>query len=184
MIQLERIIPSLLSPKPSEGDLRDFVYCCRNLAHSYLKTKVNRGKLDPAQFGIPLEDLALDCIAPLFARNDRGRFIELAGYFGTRSLLAASREELFGATRRLVFSKVSEELYRLYREHDPSLSHIIRNIKIALRFSRTMIPVVQNNELWVQPYRTLHAQEIAPLMPSEIIEARLAAHLGQRYTLP
>ncbi len=184
VIPLEKIIPSLLSSRPSDEDVKEFVYLCRNLAHAYLKTKVSRGKLDPAQFGIPLEDLALDCIAPLFGRNDRGRFNELANYFGDQAHAKASREDLLGATRRLVFSKVSEELFRMYREHDPSLSNIIRNIKIALRFSREMIPVVQNNEQWIQPLHAVHAQEGLPLMPPELIEARLTAYLDRRYDLP
>jgi hypothetical protein len=183
VIQLDRIIPSVLSPDPSLECVREFVYLCKNLALSYLQTKVNRGKLDPKHFGIPLDDLALDCIAPLFERNDRGRFVELVSYYGKGNLPTFSGEELLGATRRLVFSKVNEELFRLYRENDPSLSNIIRNIKIALRFSRTVIPVMRNNEWWIQPISLIHAQDVLPVMPAELIEARLLSQLERRYDL-
>ncbi len=183
LVQLDKIIPSLLSPNPSQKHVRDFVYLCRDVAFAYLQMKVHRGKLDPNHFGISLEDLALDCVAPLFERNEYRRFIELASYFGNSNFTTMSSEELLGLTRRLVFSKVNEELFRLYKEHDPSLSNIIRNIRNALKFSRTLIPVVRNNETWIQLFHPDSILEGLPILPAEIIEARLLAQLARRNDL-
>ncbi|HEY6950858.1 MAG TPA: hypothetical protein VI758_00545 [Bacteroidota bacterium] len=169
---LKTIIPSLCSPDPSPELLREFVYLCRNIAVAYLRTKVKNGRLDPNAFGINLEDLALDCIADLFERKE-GRFVELVNYYRRVDCRASTDEELLGATRRLVFSKVNEGLFRHYRDNDRSLSNTIRNLKSAVQFSRTLFPLVRNGELWIQLMRPDSGPDHLPLIPPEYIEARL-----------
>jgi hypothetical protein len=148
------------------------------MAFSYLRLKVRSGRLNPDAFGCSLEDLALDCIADLFERDQSGRFIELVEYYGALDCPSPSHDQLLAQTRRLVFSKVNEGLFRQYRDNDRSLSNTIRNLKNGLRFSRTLFAAVWNNETWVQ---LLHPRPEAgglPLLPAEIIEARLLSVAG------
>ena len=42
-------------------------------------------------------------------------------------------EEATQQLRILVFSKVNQGLFRLYRENDPILARLIRNIKLAVK---------------------------------------------------
>ncbi len=156
------------------------MYVCRNLAYGYLQAKVHRGKFDPSYFGVSLEDIALDCVAPLFRRGDDGRFTKLVNYFSPLDLATLTDAELVGATRRLVFSKVNEELVRLYKESDPSLSMVIRSIKYALKYSHRLIPVVRSNEYWIQIPDSRPEEDVLPVMPAEILETALLARLERR----
>jgi hypothetical protein len=153
------------------------------MAAAYLRMKVKGGRLDPDAFGVSLDDLALDCVADFFERNPSGQFVEIDRYYGSVDAVSLSHEELLGATRRLVFSKVNEGLFRLYKENDRSLSNTIRNIKNALRYSGKLHTVVRNNELWIQLLDPVSALEGFPLLPSELIEAPLMAHSNHRNTL-
>ncbi len=181
LIPLDAIIPGVLSTHPSERHVRDFVYVCRNLAVSYLQTKISAGKLDLRYFGVSVEDLALDCIAPLFERDSKCRYVELKEYYARFAWTRMSAEELLSTTRILIFSMVNEELFRNYHEHDPSLSRLIRNIKIALKSSQALVPIVRGNETWIQLLSSNHRSEVLPILPPEIVEARLLAHVRQRH---
>jgi hypothetical protein len=153
------------------------------MATAYLRMKVKGGRLDPDAFGVSVDDLALDCVADFFERDQGGRFIEIVRYYGKGNGLLLSQEELLGATRRLVFSKVNEGLFRLYKENDRSLSNTIRNVKNALRYSDTLFTVVRNNEIWIQPLGPDPASEGLPLIPSELVEGRLLAQSNFRSSL-
>ena len=183
VLLLGQIIPPLLLPNPSHERVREFVYLCQRMASAYLRVKVRSGRLDPNTFGISLDDLALDCVAELFERSSDGRFTELTNYYGPLQIPSSSHADWLGATRRLVFSKVNEGLFRLYKENDRSLSNTIRNLKNSLRFSRTLFPVVKNNETWIQLAEQEPSTESAPLLPSELIEAQMLSESGHRRSL-
>ncbi len=175
--QLKTLISSLLAENPTPEVIRDYVYLCRNMAAAYLRVKVSRGRLDPTLFGVSLDDLALDCVADLFERDHVGQFPEVKSYYDSLPAADPTEEMLFGATRRLIFSKVNERLFELYREHDRSLSKVIRNIKIGLRTHRKLFMFEKNNEVWVGTADSLRRAESLPLPPSEIVEARLFAEV-------
>ncbi|MCX6132233.1 MAG: hypothetical protein NTU47_00355 [Ignavibacteriales bacterium] len=79
-----------------------------------------------------MEGIAFDCIAELFQRDESGTFIELEVYFSeNRALELIDEQEAQHYFRRLVFSSLNEGIYRLYRENDPVLGRIIRNLKIV-----------------------------------------------------
>ena len=66
-------------------------------------------------------DLAMDCIAPLSARDARGSFTSLASYYNSLNRDTRTRSEPLGETRQLGSSSIHQQLVRLYRDHDPSL---------------------------------------------------------------
>lgn len=111
--------------------IREAVSLFHHIALVYLRHKDAAGALMHAHLGLSLEDLALDCIAGLFERDHSGRFPVLARYYEEIQWQTLDEVTLNGATRRLVFSAVNQELYRNYREADPTLHRIIRNIKDA-----------------------------------------------------
>ena len=125
------------------------------------------------QFGISNEDLALDCIADLFQRDGDDRFSIIEQYFAQINWQDLDETDLKIALRRLVFSKVNESLFRSYREEDPNLAKIFRNIKEAVKREKGVSLVKSREASWLvagdlnTPINTL------PLAPQEILEAHL-----------
>ncbi|MDZ7291441.1 MAG: hypothetical protein ONB44_07635 [candidate division KSB1 bacterium] len=177
MIYLKQTLSSLFAEAPSQLCVRDFVAFCRKIAVVYLRMKVKNGRLDPAVFGVSLEDLALDCIADLFKRDQQGGFARLAGYFNACEWENKSDDELLAATRRLIFSKVNQEICRLQQERDPALGKLIRNLKNAVKLSSNVRIEKQEGEVWICLPQENASTERLPVMPPEFLEAHLTAGL-------
>lgn len=140
---------------------------------AYLHHRLRRGVLVDNQFGISNEDLAMDCIAELFQRNDTGHFLIIDQYFTPLNWSTLSEEDLKIALRRLVFSKVNESLFRSYREEDPNLAKIIRNIKEALKNQHGISLVKFREASWLIVGDADTEVNGKPLAPQEILEAHL-----------
>lgn len=126
---LSQVLDGVLRSQPAPEAARQLLNTCHQLAVAYLRRRSQAGRLDPSLFGLSIEDLALDCVAELFRRNDDGRFVQFESYFDGPTRSAASDSTLEIALRRIVFSAVNEGLFRRYRELDPSLGRLIRSIK-------------------------------------------------------
>jgi hypothetical protein len=55
----------------------------------------------------------------------------LQKYYASLNYATLDEDQLLGISRRLVFSKVTQDLYRQYHELDPALHRIIRSMKDA-----------------------------------------------------
>lgn len=152
-------------------------------ACAYLKHKVAHGRLQPEHFGLSLDDLALDCVAELFRRDDAGRLVHLVDYFTSTAWERKSNETLHITLRRLVFSKVNEELFRRYRNHDPALSRLIRNVKNAVKETAGWSLVRYGSVLWMVADEAVH-REGQPTVPPEILEAHLVPHVRASKAMP
>ena len=153
--------------------VNNLVHICFKIALAYLHHRLRKGSLCDYQFGISNEDLALDCIAELYQRDDRGRFVVLEQYFESSNWRALGEEELKIALRRLVFSKVNEGLFRNYREEDPNLAKIIRNIKEAVKHDKRINLVRMREANWLVVGPPDGEVNHLPLAPAEILEAFL-----------
>lgn len=127
----------------SASELTDFVNVSQKIAVSYLKyLEVIGRNIRPkkSEGANELEDVAIDCIAGLFMRNDRGEFTQLRRYFGPKIQpdIAFNEMEASSMLRRLVVKKTKQELSRIFRERDPEGAKIIRNIKVAIRSSKDL----------------------------------------------
>ncbi len=149
------------------------VHICFKIALAYIHHRLRKGSLVDYQFGISNEDLALDCIAELYQRDDKGRFTVLEQYFESSNWHALSEEELKIALRRLVFSKVNEGLFRSYREEDPNLAKIIRNIKEAAKQDKRVNLVRSREANWLVVGPVDAEINHLPLAPVELLEAFL-----------
>ncbi|MBN1351039.1 hypothetical protein JXJ21_16580, partial [candidate division KSB1 bacterium] len=117
-----------------------FVNISQKIAVSYLKYQEITGKnISFDKRGAPndLEDMAVDCIASLFMRDDAGQFTQLQRYFSSlvNSPIDLSNDEILVKLRGLVIKKTKQELSRIFRERDPEGAKIIRNIRVALKTS-------------------------------------------------
>lgn len=141
--KLQSIVKSICNGDYSPGELVEFIDVSQKIAISYLKFQESIGKnIKPKNIeGLNnLEDIAIDCIAGLFMRNEEGEFVQLKRYFGP-ALVQQNFEDnkyLLLMLRRLVVKKTKQELSRIFRERDPEGAKIIRNIRVAIRNSELL----------------------------------------------
>jgi hypothetical protein len=137
--KLFSLIHNVCNGDYSPGELTEFVDLSQKIAISYLKYQEGVGKnIRPkkAEGVNELEDVAIDCIAGLFMRNQDGDFIQLKRYFYTAIESSPINDnELLIMLRRLVVKKTKQELSRIFRERDPESAKILRNIRVAIRNS-------------------------------------------------
>lgn len=130
---IEHVLPLLLSGTATHAEINDLVRIAHHFAVIRLKQLIGSGKLHLHSFPLTVESIAFDCIAEIFERDADGTFIELQHYFsGERHPQNALSDSLMIYFRSLVFTKLNDGIFRLYRENDPVFSKILRNIKNAL----------------------------------------------------
>jgi hypothetical protein len=132
--ELRRILIESTNECPSAKAIGKLVEIASGISASYLRVKIFNGKLNLDFFGIPLNDLAIDCIAELFRRDDKGVLTEFQGKFtdiiNTEPL---DKIKLFSRLRSIVFNSVDRSLFKLYGTFDSSLARFIRNLKLAVK---------------------------------------------------
>ncbi len=148
---LQHIISSIISDDPPPYAVKDFITLCQKIALVHLRRKERSGRLLRELIALPLEDIALDCIADLFQRDERGKLLQIHAYFDGIDCATLEEEELLGHVRRLVFSKVNYGLFRIYNEADPSLGKILRNVKLAIQALQNFIEVDRFGEHCIAP---------------------------------
>jgi len=117
--------------------------------------------------------VALDCIAEMFHRDNEGNFIELQHFFsGKQCLSKTNDQESFINFRRLVFSKINDALFRIYKEYDPITSKILRNLKLIIKRSDKIYSVCRFGEkYYTLTPENLNENEIE--IPPEKLELEL-----------
>lgn len=165
----------------TESDLNRLVKTAYRYAIVRLQQLINSRRLHLSTFGLSLEAVAFDCIAELFRRNETGRFIELEAYFSDeRSLESLGTESAKHYFRRLVFAKLQDGLYRLYREHDPVLGRIIRNIKVEIRRNRAIVVHERLGEVYLSTCAEDSRYDHLPEFPLDELQAAVSRGLPQR----
>jgi len=176
----EILLEVLYSPRKNPKLLTDH---CQIIALAYLKMKVKSGNSFITSLGTTLDDLALDCIADLFERDEKGRLLHFESYFAKDQLSELSEIELQSRLRRLVFSKVNDGLFRNIGIYDMSLSKIIRNLKLAADKQGLSIKRVDgDNELLFNCDLSDHRSR--PMIPPEFLEIRLTHRINLNMETP
>ncbi len=138
--------------------------------------KAARGVSDPQRIGASVDQLAFDSIAELFARHDDGRFHVLERYFVRLGPLAhLSDDQLIAFLRRLIFSAVNNHRYRTFREFEPWLGRISRNIKLTLKDHKSLMLAKRHGFPSVALRNGPKEREGLPELPSEFLQAEFFA---------
>lgn len=137
-INLSHLIASICDGTYKEAELADFVNLVQKISLSYLKYQEVIGKHIRWERGKnmrELDDLALDCVAGLFMRNEDDEFVQIKRYFcqNCDHVRELDDEEIMILLRRLVIKKTKQELSRIFKERDPEGAKIVRNIKVAIK---------------------------------------------------
>ncbi|OPZ73553.1 MAG: hypothetical protein BWY83_00032 [bacterium ADurb.Bin478] len=134
---LKQLVCNLCSGQYSQSEVVEFINLTQKISLSYLKYQEMMGKRisgDRPESDLELEDLALDCVAELFSRDENLQFYQLKRYYEAKfSEQPVDDAEVLILTRRLVVRKTKQELSRIFRERDPEGAKIVRNIKVAIR---------------------------------------------------
>lgn len=128
-----------------------------------------------------LEDLAWDFIADLFQKNLDGNLIVLEEYFSNKDLPDFTDADTERELRRLVSSKVDDNIFRYYGERDPSLKKIIRNLKLAIRDRDCSKSVCHRDGVIVV---SECVQADLSLMPSDFMQIQLCTRLSEKMMIP
>lgn len=136
--RLSHLVSAVCKGEYKEPELTEFVNLVQKISLSYLKYQEVIGKhirWEKNNNMGELEDLALDCVAGLFMRNEDGEFIQFKKYFdqNCRKVESLDEVEIMVLLRRLVIKKTKQELSRIFKERDPEGAKIVRNIKVAIK---------------------------------------------------
>lgn len=136
--RLSSLIPKICAGEYTQGELLSFVSFVQKISLSYLKYQEVIGKhirWERRQRSTELEDMAIDCVAGLFMRNEEDEFVQLKRYFEPHIHRRPDPDEAeyLVLLRRLVIKKTKQELSRIFKERDPEGAKIIRNIRVAVK---------------------------------------------------
>ncbi|OGU64481.1 MAG: hypothetical protein A3C56_02555 [Ignavibacteria bacterium RIFCSPHIGHO2_02_FULL_56_12] len=149
-LQLKALLQRVLAEQPGETDVTELARTAFMFASTRLRQLMGQGRLHLQSFHIPLEGIAFDCIAELFERSEDGVFVELRDSFsGSRDLALLEESEVLHYFRSIVFTSVGDGIFRMYREHDPILAKILRNLKIAVRKSPRLCSIARFGTAYV-----------------------------------
>lgn len=140
---LHRLIPKICTGEYTQKELLAFVNLVQKISLSYLKYQEIIGKhirWERREQSRELEDMAIDCVAGLFMRNEQNEFVQLKRYFEPHLSKTPPPDsvELLILLRRLVIKKTKQELSRIFKERDPEGAKIIRNIRVAVKNARDL----------------------------------------------
>lgn len=108
-------------------------------------------------------DLAFDFIAPLFARDENGVFVELREYF--QHFWDVPEEEFIEQVARLLNSLIHQESIRIFRERDPYGRLFYRSLRYILHKHSELVREGSNGTQIV----TTSIEKLFPVSP-EILE--------------
>jgi hypothetical protein len=153
-----------------KGDERALNGLCEELAtfaRAYLRQKKSLGNLMHTLYP-NLDGLAVDCIASLFNHSD-DRLLKLRRYFEDKALDALDDSDCLIHLRRLSMSLVNQGIYDNFKQIDPSLAKIIRNIKGAIKQESDWVSYHPDTK----EIQFGEANNVSVLIPEELLEIKV-----------
>lgn len=133
-ISIKELLRCGCSGTYTQRHLQELYRLVYTIAHRLVRRKMLSGKLPFHVVGLSEADVTHDCIVEIFKLGDNNELSEICKYFNYQRLSIEEEDDgsLLAHLRRLVFTIVNDNIFRLYNEADPALGKIIRNIKIAI----------------------------------------------------
>jgi len=121
----------------SEQELTELVHLSRSLIQAYLGSiRSSLTHLCQLQ-GLTINDLAYDCIAEAFAKDDKNRFHQITNFVESLSekLDTVPEQQVFLAYKSFMLRVTDAQLARLYALSDPAGAKIHRNVRDCVKQS-------------------------------------------------
>lgn len=177
---MKQTVLRCLKREPDREELRTVIDRCHSMALAYLRMKAASRQLYMIR-NERLEDLAWDFIADLFEKDDENMLSTFCQYFNEESLVQMDETDVQSELRKLVFTKVDDNIFRAVGEKDPSLRKIIRNLKLAIRDRECeMCVCYRDGMICVDTKSDPHLHP----MPSEFLQMKLCKRLDDRKQIP
>ncbi len=175
----------LLEGNISESELSELVQISRLIAESYLRHfRPAAAKLCSAM-GLTVTDLAYDCIADVFARDDNDHFPHMENFAsslrGDPDALPDSH--IFLAFKSFITKVADAGLARLYVQNDPAGAKIHRNLRDCLKHS-SLFSVERGFRGIVLTPKTAETLNHLDTFPLEILERQFLVRVGQHRAIP
>jgi len=177
---LKAKLASLLEGTAESSDVRVVVRVAHTIARVTLARRIQSEPLVKFH-GLDYGDLAYDCIADLFARDDRGRYVALATYFMAFDFDSLTDEDVFFHIQRLVLRNVKQGVYRLYHQMDPQLGKILRNIKLSVQSLGLFTEFERLGETCLVPAGVETLEHLPPMRQEDLALALLNAASGNAF---
>ncbi len=171
--ELRSLIASIQRSAPNDPCVKDLVMICQRMAAAYIRAKTNAGGFDPARLGLNADDYAFDAIADLFRPLESGSYAIIKELTNAGDLSRLTSEQVEAELRLRVFNAVNRQMFRSYRDTDPGLAKLLRNIKRTLHDHLTAEMVERNGEWVVVPRRCATLLSSKPLLTPELLQAEL-----------
>lgn len=173
------ILKAVLNGNASNGEINLLVKIAHHFAFTRLRQFFTSQKIHFEIYPYSLSSVAMDCISELFQRNQDGVLQEINYYFTVeRNFATLTDEEIIQQFRALVFTKLNDGIIRLYREYDPILSKIIRNLKIATSKTQEFKTFNRFGSLFVYSCKFDERNDHLPEYPIEEVEAELMIRIN------
>lgn len=181
--ELKSLIAAIQRAGPNDPCVKDLVMICQRMAAAYIRVKVNAGGFDPARLGLNADDYAFDAIAEMFRPLESGTYAIVDEMTNAGDLSRLPSEQVEAELRLRVFNAVNRQMFRSYRDTDPGLSKLLRNIKRTLQDHLTAAMVERNSEWVVVPRRCATLLPSKPLLTPELLHAELAGRVLESHDL-
>lgn len=181
-MNLQKAIQHCLSEGYGTRECRFIIKRAHTIALAYLRLKAVSGHLY-TQSGERLEDLAWDYIADLFERDHNDVFTVLRKIFGDFDFTEASKAETEQHFRRIIVTKVNDNIFRANGDFDPSLKKIIRNLKNAI-VSGNIDENVAIEDGYLMLKNVKREGSFRPVKPSEVLEKQLCSRITETMQTP
>ena len=181
--ELRPLVNSLLGAGLSPAELNRFVGMAHSIAAVAVRMRLSRATIAARLLPPSTADLAYDCIADLFARDEDGSLHHLRTYFAGIGADRVGDAELFIHFRRIIFSRVNQGVFRMLNEADPVLGRIIRNIKLAVPSLPSFDTVERFGETCLVPAGAPTLEHLPPADP-QMLGAKFAAAVSARTHVP
>ncbi len=168
---LRSIVAAVVAENQSREQLNRLVTVCHSLCVAILKYKIAFAMLESRFHYSSYRDLAFDVIGELFRQDEQGRLTKLKGYFEGVSIEDIDDAEILSHLRRLVHSRVNQEIFRIYAEVDPPLAKVLRNIKLAIRDLDSFVVTSRAGEWYMTPAMTEANQQLAVIEAEDLQRA-------------
>ena len=126
------IFKSISENKSSRSDVNHLIELAHSFAYSYLKYRYkNIGKVLMAE-DLTLKELAIDAIAPLFERNEKGEFIRITKAFTDWDPKIETEDQAGFLLNRLVAKSTEKYVSELLRQSDPFFSKMLDSVNYLI----------------------------------------------------
>lgn len=131
--RITALVPCLARGVYTPQELNSFIDFSKKVSLSYLKYQMICGKAFVEEADLhQIEDLALDCIADMFARNEHGEFFRIKTALSQYSEPLDDHIKMLKFLRGIIIKKTIQDLSRIFRDRSPDSAKIIRNIRVCI----------------------------------------------------